>query len=81
MDEYVCRVNGIFAFFLCSVVWENLDYKSPLFLEQLSTFELKEIDILFHSAVAGIIKIKAVHKEPGINDNTNCNPLSLIANK
>jgi len=45
----------LFTFFLGSIIWGS-GYASPLFVEQLCTIELKEIDTLFHSAVAGIIK-------------------------
>lgn len=46
---------SLFSIFIGSVVWKN-GWQGPMFTEQLSVMSLSEIDVLFHSAVIGVIK-------------------------
>jgi hypothetical protein len=45
----------ILSFYIGSVIWMN-GWQGPLFLEQLSLMNLTNVDVLFHSAVIGVIK-------------------------
>ena len=55
IDIFYCSLFVLFSLFIGSVTWKN-GWQGPMFTEQLSIMSLSEIDVLFHSAVIGVIK-------------------------